>query len=224
MQTYLISSSSKDFITQQIRSITKNLSVKPENYIEVIPDNSLKIEDVRKITRGTSLKPMGGGDRIIVIQQIEKATLEAGNALLKILEEPPENNYFILVTDNFNKLLPTIISRCQIISDDKKNDVLSNKDKSREILRDVLAASIGERILISQKIATSREEGLKLLDDLIIVLEELLFVNDPQIQLSPSETGKLLKKVSAARIYLERYVNFKATIDVLFLGFPHINK
>ncbi|HKI45974.1 MAG TPA: DNA polymerase III subunit delta' C-terminal domain-containing protein [Balneolales bacterium] len=61
------------------------------------------------------LKPNEGHKTIIVITNIEKMRKEAGNAFLKLLEEPSENLVFILTTDHIHSLLPTITSRCQII-------------------------------------------------------------------------------------------------------------
>lgn len=56
-----------------------------------------------------------GFRKVIIISEIERMRKEASNAFLKMLEEPPEGVMFILTTDNANMLLPTIISRCQMI-------------------------------------------------------------------------------------------------------------
>ena len=61
---------------------------------------------------------MGGhrnGARIIVIDPAETMNLPAANALLKILEEPPASVYFVLVSSNKSRLLPTILSRCRVL-------------------------------------------------------------------------------------------------------------
>ncbi len=56
-----------------------------------------------------------GGLRIILISPAEALNLASANALLKMLEEPPENTIFMLVTNQSQRLLPTIISRCQVL-------------------------------------------------------------------------------------------------------------
>lgn len=61
------------------------------------------------------LKPNEGQKNIIIISNIEKMRKEAANAFLKLLEEPSDKLMFLLTTDNIESLLPTIISRCQII-------------------------------------------------------------------------------------------------------------
>ncbi|MGB2271827.1 MAG: hypothetical protein ACPH15_02290, partial [Pseudomonadales bacterium] len=57
-----------------------------------------------------------GGNKVCVISPAEQMNENAANALLKILEEPPANTYFLLVAHHASKILPTIISRCQRLS------------------------------------------------------------------------------------------------------------
>lgn len=61
------------------------------------------------------LKPNEGHKNIIILCNVEKMRKEAANAFLKLLEEPSDKLMFLLTTDNVESLLPTIISRCQII-------------------------------------------------------------------------------------------------------------
>ena len=77
---------------------------------------SLKIAQVRALTRQLSLSPMEGPWQIAVLDQFELATPGAANALLKTLEEPPPNVMIALLAQRADALLPTIVSRCQIIS------------------------------------------------------------------------------------------------------------
>lgn len=225
MQTFLITSSNPEFTKQEIKRISKNLRVSPVNLIKIIPTTSISISDVRKIIQIISLKPYGGGERLIIIYAMEKATPEASNALLKILEEPPLSNFFILVTDNINKLLPTIVSRCQVISDRERIDTKSfDSRQTKKNLRQILVSSPGARILLSQKLVTTREDGIQLLSNLLLTLEELLHKPDKELSLTPKELAEIISKVATAKNYLERYINFKATLDILFLGFPKLEK
>ncbi len=73
---------------------------------------SIGIDQIREIRKVTALKPLGK-NRVVVISEAEKMTLQASNSLLKILEEPPPNTYFILTSSHPSALLSTIISRCQ---------------------------------------------------------------------------------------------------------------
>lgn len=73
---------------------------------------SIGIDRIRELRRVSTLKPLEGY-RVVVIAEAEKMTPEAGNSLLKMLEEPPPSMHLVLTTSRANALLPTIISRCQ---------------------------------------------------------------------------------------------------------------
>ena len=75
--------------------------------------DQIKIEQVRRLRSSIGLKPFEARRRVYIIEDAHLLTAEAGNALLKILEEPPENSLFILISTDKSLLLPTIQSRCQ---------------------------------------------------------------------------------------------------------------
>ena len=77
------------------------------------PNPSISISEIRELRRQLGLKSYQGESRIIIVADAHKMTVEATNALLKILEEPPANTYFVLTSSSPEELLPTILSRCQ---------------------------------------------------------------------------------------------------------------
>lgn len=76
---------------------------------------AISIDQIRDVQREASLKPYEGRHRVFIIDGAEQLTEEAANALLKTLEEPPEEVVFMLLTADADALLPTILSRCQRI-------------------------------------------------------------------------------------------------------------
>jgi len=78
-------------------------------------DSSIKIETIRALQKEIQLKPYEGSKKVFIINNAEGMTVQAQNALLKTLEEPPSYASIILLTNNSASLLPTIISRCQIL-------------------------------------------------------------------------------------------------------------
>ncbi len=68
-----------------------------------------------EVRRAAYLRPNEGRRNIVIITNIESMRKEVVNSFLKLLEEPGENVMFILTTDNINGLLPTVISRCQLL-------------------------------------------------------------------------------------------------------------
>ena len=93
---------------------SENLENSPD-FINIYPDgSSIKIAQIRKLQTDIIIKPHKKY-KIYIINQSEKLTVEAQNALLKTLEEPPEYVIMILITSNKAALLDTIKSRCEII-------------------------------------------------------------------------------------------------------------
>ncbi len=77
--------------------------------------SSIRIEKIRDIIYQASLKPYEARKRVFMINDAEAMTDEAQNALLKVLEEPPENHILILTASNISGLLSTVLSRCKVL-------------------------------------------------------------------------------------------------------------
>ena len=77
---------------------------------------TIPVDDIREVIRLSRIKTLNDGNRVFLIDDAEKMTPQAQNALLKTLEEPPENVYFLLSTMHPERLLTTIASRCRALS------------------------------------------------------------------------------------------------------------
>lgn len=75
---------------------------------------TIKIKQIRDIINEVAKKPFESGYKVVILEDAEKMTFDAQDAFLKTLEEPPANTVFILLTENYNSILPTIQSRCQL--------------------------------------------------------------------------------------------------------------
>ena len=76
---------------------------------------SIPIEDIREMIRRSSAYPLEGGNRVVLIKNAEDMTPQAQNCLLKILEEPPPNTYFVLTSGHPDSILVTVRSRCRFL-------------------------------------------------------------------------------------------------------------
>ena len=125
--------------------------------IEINGANETHVDDVREIIERANLAPMQGKVKIYIIDEVHQLSSAASSALLKTLEEPPENVIFVLATTDPQKLLPTIISRCQRYDFTK----IKNTDISKHLQK------IGEKenIHIDEKaaelIASLAEGGMR---------------------------------------------------------------
>ena len=93
------------------------------------PDNkkNISIEQTREIRSFLTLKSFANNYKIVIINNAEELSREAANSLLKFLEEAPPKIVIILIAHNFKKILPTILSRCQLF---KFNSVPPKEIKS----------------------------------------------------------------------------------------------
>ncbi|MGQ9500881.1 MAG: DNA polymerase III subunit delta' [Anaerolineae bacterium] len=80
-----------------------------------ISDEPIRIEQVRELQHELALLPYEGRWRVAILSEFERATPEAANALLKTLEEPPSYVILLLTATRVDQLLPTIVSRCQLL-------------------------------------------------------------------------------------------------------------
>ncbi len=115
------------------------LNVHVNNIVPLAEDSKRKkitvrinIEQIREVIKEVSLSSYGSGKKVFIIDDIALSSTEALNCLLKVLEEPSKDTYFMLVTSREELLLPTIMSRCHrfefaVISDIEMNDIMNNK-------------------------------------------------------------------------------------------------
>ena len=103
------------------------------NYLDVMviePDGLwIKKNQIIDLQNEFSKKAVEGRKKIYIIKSADKMNVQTANSILKFLEEPVDDIIAILITDNINMLLPTIISRCQVIKLNKKKcsyDTISN--------------------------------------------------------------------------------------------------
>lgn len=84
--------------------------------LRIRPDGAaIKIDQIRELKKALSFSPFESRQRVVLLEEAHTMRREAGNSLLKLLEEPPADNLLILVGNAAGSLLDTIVSRCQVI-------------------------------------------------------------------------------------------------------------
>ncbi|MBU0986366.1 MAG: DNA polymerase III subunit delta' [Proteobacteria bacterium] len=98
------------------KSCRKIISNNHPDIIKVEPSGAfIKIEQIRTLCHTLAMKPFEARLRVVILSGAQAMTAAAGNALLKVLEEPPDRTILILTARQTSELLPTIVSRCQHI-------------------------------------------------------------------------------------------------------------
>jgi DNA polymerase III subunit gamma/tau len=99
-----------DGTCESCRAIVGNSSL---DVLEMDAASNRGIDEIRDLRDKVNLAPAAGRVKVYIIDEVHMLTTEAFNALLKMLEEPPEHVVFVLATTEKHRVLPTIISRCQ---------------------------------------------------------------------------------------------------------------
>lgn len=159
------------------------LEIKEDRSIDVLEIDGASnrgIDDIRALREGLKYKPIRSRYKIIIIDEVHQVTGPAFNALLKTLEEPPENTVFIFATTEFSKVPPTIVSRCQHFE--------FKKISQKEIINHLMDISKSNGITISPSalalIAHAAEGSLRdaqsLLDQAVAFSGEI--INDDDLK------------------------------------------
>jgi DNA polymerase-3 subunit delta' len=121
---------------------------------------AIGINQIREINRQLAFAPLLGRYRMIIIDPAEKMTVEAANAFLKTLEEPPPGNIFILNVRDPKELLPTIVSRCQRVpfrplpTGEIVNWLVKNRGvdtQAAQILARLSEGSLGKALMMAEE-------------------------------------------------------------------------
>ena len=137
------------------------------NVFELDAASNRGIEEMKNLIDKVRIPPQIGKYKVYIIDEVHMLTTQAMNAFLKTLEEPPKHIVFVLATTEKNKILPTILSRCQIydfnrISDVEIVEALINICKQEDFKFDDEALSI-----IARKSDGSLRDSLTILDRIV---------------------------------------------------------
>ncbi len=120
------------------REVNEDRSI---DVFEIDGASNTGVDDVRQLRDGIQYKPIHSRNKVIIIDEVHMLSKSAFNALLKTLEEPPPNTFFIFATTEFHKVPATIVSRCQHFE--------FKKISQKEIINHLLDITQKEKITIS---------------------------------------------------------------------------
>ena len=138
----------------------------------------IKKQQIIDLQQDFSRSAIEGKKRIYIIRECEKMRTEAANSMLKFLEEPDADIVAILMTNNINNVLPTIISRCKVV---KLNNVSNSSDMESGVVLDDLAINFvdnlehrGIDVIVSVKDIWFSVVGTKERDRMIVVFDRMI--------------------------------------------------
>lgn len=215
---------------QQCHSCKQALSGNQPDIIRVTHEkpNTIGVDDIRtQINTDIAIKPYSSPRKIYIIQEGEKMTAQAQNALLKTLEEPPAYAVILILTTNMDALLPTILSRCVVLNmkpvrDDLVKKYLMEELKIPDYKANVCVAFARGNLGKARQLASS-EEFDHIKEEAVSMLK---YVQDMEI----NEMLAAIKKIQEYKFDVEDYLDilaiwyrdvllFKATNDANHLIF-----
>ena len=199
-------------------------------YVSHEKPGSIGVDDIRAQVNGDiAIKPYSSPYKIYIINEAEKMTPQAQNALLKTLEEPPEYGIIFLLTTNVNSMLQTILSRCVVLNmkpvrDEIMREYLMNQLKVPDYRAEVCIAFARGNVGKAKMLASSEDfETVK--DEAISLLKYI-------VDMDTTEVVAAIKKISEYQMDIGDYFDiisiwyrdvllFKATNDVGHLVFKN---
>ena len=178
--------------------------------------NSISVDDVRtQIVNDVLIKPYSGKYKIYIVPDAEKMTAAAQNALLKTIEEPPAYAVILLLANNASALLPTILSRCVMLSlkpvaDDKVKQYLMEHVQVPDYEADVCVAFAQGNIGKAVQLATS--------DSFNEIKNSALHLLKNVSKMEINDIIATVKSVSEFKIDIQDYLDFLAVWyrDILY--------
>lgn len=197
-------------------------------YVSHEKPNTIGVEDIRtQINGDIDIKPYSSPRKIYIMNEGEKMTVQAQNALLKTLEEPPEYAVILILTANVEAMLPTILSRCVVLNMKPVPDALVKKYLMEELgvpdYKANICMAFARGNIGKAKLLASSEEFEKVKDEAITLVK---YIND----METNEIIKAIKKITEYKFDVNDYLDilsawyrdvllFKATKDVNCLIF-----
>jgi len=137
------------------------------NIFELDAASNNSVDDIRSLTEQVRIPPQTGKYKVYIIDEVHMLTQAAFNAFLKTLEEPPTHAIFILATTEKHKIIPTILSRCQIF-DFKRIGVLDAKNYLKTICeKENITADDDALHIIAQKADGAMRDALSIFDRVV---------------------------------------------------------
>jgi DNA polymerase III subunit gamma/tau len=137
------------------------------NIFELDAASNNSVDDIRSLTDQVRIPPQTGKYKVYIIDEVHMLSQAAFNAFLKTLEEPPAHAIFILATTEKHKIIPTILSRCQIF-DFKRIGVLDAKNYLKTISeKENITADDDALHIIAQKADGAMRDALSIFDRVV---------------------------------------------------------
>lgn len=137
------------------------------NIFELDAASNNSVEDIRNIVDTVRIPPQVGKYKVYIIDEVHMLSTQAFNAFLKTLEEPPAHAIFILATTEKHKIIPTILSRCQIFDFSRIRISDMTEHLSEIAVKEGISAEMEALHVIAEKADGAMRDALSIFDQVV---------------------------------------------------------
>ncbi len=165
------------------------------NIFELDAASNNKADDIRDLIEKVRIPPQKGKYKVYIIDEVHMLSKHAENAFLKTLEEPPPYVVFILATTEKNKILPTIISRCQIYDFNRIKELEIVEYLNQICKKENIDFELPALNLIAKKSDGSMRDSLTILDRVVNYSNNKILIEETSVLLNIIDDDKYLEIV-----------------------------
>lgn len=165
------------------------------NIFELDAASNNKADDIRDLIEKVRIPPQKGKYKVYIIDEVHMLSKHAENAFLKTLEEPPPYVVFILATTEKNKILPTIISRCQIYDFNRIKELEIVEYLNQICKKENIDFELPALNLIAKKSDGSMRDSLTILDRVVNYSNNKILIEETSVLLNVIDDDKYLEIV-----------------------------
>lgn len=195
------------------------------NVFELDAASNNSVADIRSLIEQVRIPPQKGNYKVYIIDEVHMLSSAAFNAFLKTLEEPPQHAIFILATTEKQKIIPTILSRCQIF-DFRRIRIKDAQAYLKTIAaREGITAEDDALHLIAQKADGAMRDALSIFDRMVSYSGETLTAKHVSLNLNILDHDSYLRLVDLLKNgdLHGSIITFNSLIDLGFDGYHIIN-
>lgn len=171
--------------TTLARIFAKELGIDTHDIYEIDAASNNSVDDVRTLIEEVNTLPLSSEYKMYILDEVHMFSKQAFNALLKVLEEPPKHVLFVFATTDLHKVIPTVISRCQVIH--------LKKPTKNVIAEQIVVVAKGEGKNITQELSMMvAERANGSFRDALVLLDQVI----------EQSTGEIITEVDVERLGL----------------------
>ena len=223
----------KDFAKKVFESYGLSAKLETNPDIEIIDKDIIDIGTIRNLIKDMVIRPVNNKIKIYIIQNAQNLRIEAANAMLKSLEELKAYSLIVFTVDNAGKMLPTIRSRCQIISlNTTNNDLDIDMERLSEIFLKIYQGDLSVYYKERDFLTSFKEDKASLMEGLIKILSDTInnkykasrgyasydYNIESISSLDLTGIERLLDKIERIYSSFRNNINFELSVENIFLN------